>query len=164
VASGSSGSSILPWFLGISALAVLTGGALTAAEAVAAEDNYQRARGRTAKAPRRAPPPRTPSSPSRIRELSRDILKAPKAAREPAAHAETVLKPVAAPGSVSPKPARVASPTAPPGAADGRLEGLLVGMGFKSAEARAAIAKLPPSVAKISLQDQLKAALAQLSK
>lgn len=160
MASGSSGSNVLPWFLGISALAILTGGALTASEALVAEEAYQRGRRgptRPAEQPRRA---RRPSTTTHIRELSRSILKAPKPPRE---HPPETLRPVAAPGSIVPRVVR-ASPTAPPGAADGRLEGLLVGMGFKAGEARVAIAKLPPSVAKISLQDQLKAALAQLSK
>ena len=61
-------------------------------------------------------------------------------------------------------PSRAASPTAPPGAFDSRLEGILVGMGFKAAEARTAIAKLPPSASKVALGDQVKAALANLSK
>jgi Holliday junction resolvasome RuvABC DNA-binding subunit len=41
---------------------------------------------------------------------------------------------------------------------------MLVGMGFKAQEARMAIAKLPPSASKVALGDQVKAALANLSK
>ena len=165
MASGSSGSNVLPWFLGICALGILTGGALTASEALVAEEAYQRDRDRAPRAARRVAAPRTAS---RIRGASRDLLKTPRSAGQRAAEAETVSLPVslpaAPPGSVSPRPARVASPTAPPGAFDERLEGVLVGMGFKAAEARAAIAKLPPSASKVALGDQIKAALAQLSK
>lgn len=157
MASGSSGSNVLPWFLGISALAVLTGGALTAAEALVAEEAYQ------ANKSRRRPPER----PARV-----EAAKAPSRIRK---HVEAALsppppsyKPSAPPGSVSPRPTSVAvqraSPTAPPGAADPRLEAILVGMGFKAAEAKMAIGKLPPSAAKVALGDQVKAALAHLSK
>lgn len=139
--------SVLPWFLGIAALGILTGGALTASEALVAEESYQTHKGRQG-APQRA---RSTKPATRIRT-----------------HVEAALRPVTAPGSVSPKPAPVAvqrsSPTAPPGAVDERLYGILVGMGFKAAEANGAIGKLPPSTAKVALGDQVKAALALLAK
>ena len=136
-------SNVLPWFLGISALAILTGGALTASEAIVAEDSYQRARRERHEPRRRAQPSRVPTS---LR-----------------AHVETVLKPVAAPGSVSPRPAPVVRPA--PGkvvAVDPRLQGILVGMGFKVPEAKDAIGKVRYPGA--PFQDQIKEALGHLSK
>jgi hypothetical protein len=47
---------------------------------------------------------------------------------------------------------------------DPRLQGTLVGMGFKVPETKDAIGKLPPSVAGAPLGDQVKAALSLLSR
>jgi hypothetical protein len=144
---------VLPWFLGISALAILTGGALTASEALVAEDSYQRA-WRGHQEPRRRARSKGASTSIRV-------------------HVEAALKPVAAPGSVSPKPvapANVSPRPAPvarpaPGkvvAPDARLQGILVGMGFKVPEAKDAIGKIAYPGA--PFQDQIKEALGHLSK
>jgi hypothetical protein len=133
-------SSVLPWFLGISALAILTGGALTASEAIVAEDSYRRGH----QEPRRRA--RSKVAPTSIRQ-----------------HVEAALKPVAPPGSVSPRPAPVARPA--PGKVvvpDARLQGILVGMGFRAPEAKDAAGKIAYPGA--PLQDQIKEALGHLSK
>lgn len=132
--------SVLPWFLGISALAILTGGALTASEAIAAEDSYRQGHQEPRKRAR-----------SRV---------APTGIRR---HVEAVLEPAAPPGSVSPRPTPVARPA--PGkvvAPDARLQGILVGMGFKVPEAKDAIGKIRYPGA--PFQDQIKEALGYLSK
>ena len=131
--------SVLPWFLGISALAILTGGALTASEAVVAEDAYRRGRPE----PRRRA--RSKGAPTDIRQ-----------------HVEAVLKPAAPPGSVSPRPALVRPAPGKVIAPDPRLQGILVGMGFKVPEAKDAAGKVKYPGA--PLQDQIKEALGYLSK
>lgn len=131
--------SVLPWFLGISALAILTGGALTASETIAAEDSYRRGRPE----PRRRA--RSKGAPTGIRQ-----------------HVEAVLKPAAPPGSVSPRPALVRPAPGKVVAPDPRLQGILVGMGFKVPEAKDAAGKVKYPGA--PLQDQIKEALGYLSK
>lgn len=129
------------WFLALALVGIFSGSVLTYGQALDAEERHR--------APRRlAKRGQGHAAPTRLRDYAR-----------------ASLTPVAAPGSVSPRPppaklASVKTATAP----DPRLQGILVGMGFRAPEAKDAISKLPSSAAASPLGDQVKAALALLSK
>lgn len=135
----------MPLFLILAFLGVAAGGVLTGFEAAQEPVGTPRRRAlprarRAATGPRRgAPEPRT--------------------ARPSLPPGSTSIRRLVTPPDV-PKPA----PTRVAAAVDPRLQGILVGMGFKVPETKEAIGKMPTTLAAAPLQDQLKGALALLSK
>jgi hypothetical protein len=135
----------VPLFLILAFLGVAAGGVLTGFEAAgrAPEPSPRR---RRLPAPRaHHTPPKTlsgrPSTPPGTTAI-RAFVTAPTAVR-----------------ASPPPPAPKVTPSVDP-----RVQGILVGMGFKVPEAKDALAKMPPHLASAPLNEQLKGALALLAK
>jgi hypothetical protein len=136
----------VPLFLILAFLGVATGGVLTGFEAAGrAPEPHPRRRRLPAQHPRHEPHPRAlagrPSTPPGTTAI-RAFVTAPTAVR-----------------ASPPPPAPKVTPSVDP-----RVQGILVGMGFKVPEAKDALAKMPPHLASAPLNEQLKGALALLAK
>ena len=135
----------MPLFLILAFLGVAAGGVLTGFQAAEQEPHYR---------PRRALPRAHGPRPG-----ARRATPEPRGARPSTPPGTTAIRSFVTPPAAAPRsaaPARVV--------VDPRLQGILVGMGFKVPEAKEAIGKLTPSVAAAPLGDQVKGALALLSK
>jgi hypothetical protein len=157
--SNSNHAAMPPWFLALALVGIFSGSVLTYSQALDAEKRSRRPRTARPRGPR-TPAPRTARAlhqePRPHETALRKLIARPT--ERPTPEPAPSFRPAAPPGSVHPKPV-------PSGVAlDPRLPGILVGMGFKVPEAKEALGKLPAALTRAPLADQIKGALALLSK